>query len=326
MGGQQGTGSEAGAGMAMAGPDALPIQAQAQAPVQADAARLLRLPSGAALHAAGAAPRGRLRLLFLHGVGGGAWSWAPQVQALAPDFDCRVWEGRGHGQARPAADAGLADFAQDAHEALQALWAEAPEPVLLVAHSMGGMLALDLARRWPQRVCGLCLVDPVYAERGTPPAVLAPLLALLKWAAAPLVRSYQADGPASRWVSRRMFARAFHDRQAMERAWPLQRQQVPLEPPRMLNEAFTGVQGFEFRPFADELTTPLCLLEARPRPGARSRFAAVAARWQARGVPCTHLQIDGGHYLQWDRPAAVTAALQGFAQALAAGQALRPAA
>ena len=42
---------------------------------------------------------------------------------------------------------------------------------------------------------------------------------------------------------------------------------------------------------------------------------AVADRFRARpGVRCEHEVLEGGHYLQWDRPAAVTERLRAFAQ------------
>jgi pimeloyl-ACP methyl ester carboxylesterase len=200
---------------------------------------------------------------------------------------------------------------------LDAVWAARAAPVLLVAHSMGAMLALALACEQPARVRGLFLVDPVYAERGDRPAALKPLLALgcaLVW---PLVRSYQRDGALSRALSWQMFRRAFLDPQAMARAWALQRTVVPLEYPRMLYELIAGVQGFDFRPFADLVCAPTAILEARQRPQARPRLAAVAARWRARpGVRREHELLDGGHYLQLDRPEAVTARLLAFADSL----------
>ncbi len=214
-------------------------------------------------------------------------------------------------------DAGLADYAQDAREALAAVWATQQRPVLLVAHSMGAMLALALACEQPQRVCGLFLVDPVYAEAGSRAPVLKPLLALACGLVSPVVRSYQRDGWLSRAISRHFYRWAFLDSAAMERAWALQRTVVPLEYPRMLYESIAGVQGFNFRPFADLVTTPSFFLEARQRPGSGSRFAGVVARFRARaGVRCEHQTIDGGHYLQLDRPAQVNQHLLGFAQSL----------
>jgi 3-oxoadipate enol-lactonase len=280
-------------------------------------APLTLLPSGAVVHASGPPHQAELSVLFLHGVGGAAWSWAPQVQELAGHFECLVWEGRGHGAAAKVSDAGLADYAQDTREALETVWAARGKPVLLVAHSMGAMLALALACEHPQRVRGLFLVDPVYADSGSRPAPLRPLLTGLCWLISPVVRSYQRDGWLSQTLSRRFFRRAFLDADAMEQAWALQRTVVPLEYPRMLYESITGVEGFAFRPFADLVTAPTFILEAQQRPRARSRFAGVVARFRARPpVRCEHEVLDGGHYLQLDRPAQVTGRLLDFAHSL----------
>jgi pimeloyl-ACP methyl ester carboxylesterase len=269
------------------------------------------------LHGSAGAPPAGPPVIFFHGVGGAAWSWAPQVQGLSQDFDCWVWEARGHGAAARVQDAGLADYAQDARQALDAVWAARATPVLLVAHSMGAMLALALACEQPLRVRGLFLVDPVYADSGSRPVLLQPLLALLCWLLSPVVRSYQRDGRLSRAISRRFFRWAFLDTAAMEQAWAWQRTVVPLEYPRMLYESIAGVQGFAFRPFADLVTAPSCILEARRRPRSGSRFGGLVARMRARTpVRCEHEVLDGGHYLQLDRPAQVTGRLLVFAHSL----------
>jgi 3-oxoadipate enol-lactonase len=276
---------------------------------------LTRLPSGAVVHASGSAGQAGLPMLFLHGVGGAAWSWAPQVRALSGRYECLVWEGRGHGASARVRDAGLADYAQDAREALEAVWAAHQKPVLLVAHSMGAMLALDLACEQPQRVRGLFLVDPVIADSGHRPAVLAQLLMLACGLISPVVRSYQRDGWLSRAITRQVFRRAFLDATAMEQAWAMQRTVVPLEYPRMLYESIAGVDGFAFRPFADLVTAPTFILEARQHARARSRFSGVVARFRARpAVRCEHEVLEGGHYLQLDRPAQVTERLLAFAE------------
>jgi pimeloyl-ACP methyl ester carboxylesterase len=147
--------------------------------------------------------------------------------------------------------------------------------------------------------------------------VLKPLLGGLCWLVSPVVRSYQRDGRLSQAISRRFFRWAFLDAAAMEQAWALQRTVVPLEYPRMLYESITGVEGFAFRPFADLVRAPTFILEARRRPRARSRFAGVVARFRARPpVRCEHEVLDGGHYLQLDRPAQVTGRLLDFAHSL----------
>jgi pimeloyl-ACP methyl ester carboxylesterase len=293
------------------------------------AQQTLRLPSGAVLHRSRAASSvSPMPLLFLHGVGGGAWSWGPQRAALAGEFDCFVWEGRGHGAAPRIADAGLSDYYLDALEGLRQVVACTGQPALVVGHSMGGLLALALACEQGAAVRGLFLVDPVYADRGDPPVTFPrPVLAVIRLVVGVLARSYLEDGRLSRALSRLIFRVAFQDRAAMERAWPLQRTQVPLEYPRMLYESFEGVTGFPFHPFADRVEAPVHLVEATARASSRrSRFAEVMARLRARlGPAATFEALQGGHYLQLDRPAQISDRLARFARQLPPAMARAPA-
>lgn len=290
-----------------------------------------QLPSGGALHV-DAAVAGAKPVLFLHGVGGAAWSFAPQREALRAEFACFAWEGRGHGAASRVEDAGLADYYRDAQEALEAVQRATGQRALLVGHSMGGLLALALSCERPHAVRGVFLVDPVYADTGALPVrIPRPVLAVLRVFIAAVARSFQRDGWLGRAVSWPIFRWAFHDPQARARAWSLQRAQVPLEYPRMLFESLDGVVGFPFQPFADRVTVPTHLVEALPRAGARSRFTAVLSRLRARlGDRATSAAIVGGHYLQLDRPEQLNAQLltfaragEGGARAAAAGETIR---
>jgi lipase len=252
-------------------------------------------------------PAGR-PVLLLHGVGGAAWSWAPQAAALEDECRTYRWEARGHGLAARVADAGLSDYFVDAREALDAVLGAGRAP-LVAGHSMGGLLALALAAERPTDVAGLFLIEPVYAPDGGRHA--AGMLAdVARVVVSPVVRSLQHDGRLGRTLARSVFRAAFEDRAAMERAWTLQRTQVPVEYPKMMYEAFEGPTGFPNRAFAREITQPVTLLEgsvARRRP----RFPELNAELAARlGDRFTYIRIDGGHYLQLDRPEPVNAALR----------------
>ena len=249
-------------------------------------------------------------ILFLHGVAGGAWSWAPQRAALAARFRCYVFEARGHGLAAAVADAGLGDYFVDAGEALD--WVTAHEGTPCVAgHSMGGLLAMALAAERPGDVHALALLEPVYAPSGG--AHLGGAFARIgRTAFAPLVQSMMRDGLFARALSRLTFRASFADRWCMEDAWRQQRTQVPPEYPKMMYEAFEGPTDFPNRAFAQELTQPTLLVEgsvARKRP----RFPQLNAELERLGERFSYLVIDGGHYLQLDRSAPrVTEALEEF--------------
>jgi len=253
----------------------------------------LRLPSGAALVRSGT---GRTPLLFLHGVGGGAWSWEPQLEALAGDFDLYAWEARGHGRASRVADAGLADYHADALEALERVVADSG-PAFVIGHSMGGLLAMALAAERSADVRGLCLVDPVYAPDGGTHAS-GVFGAVARAAVGPLVRDLERNGAVARTIGRMVFVRSFEDRACMERAWMRQRTQVPVEYPKMMYEAFDGTAGFPNRAFAREFTMPTLLLEPT---STAPRFPTLFADLERLGERFTHLVVDGGHYLQLDR-------------------------
>jgi 3-oxoadipate enol-lactonase len=279
------------------------------------------LPSGGALHIHDPGTSPHPPLLFLHGVGGAAWSWGPQVRALRGEFACFVWEGRGHGSAKATTDAGLGDFYVDAREALAYVFESTRQPAVVVGHSMGGLIALALTCEAPAEVCATFLVDPVYSDGNGDRHVTIPkpLLSLVRLALTPIVRSYQRDGALSRAISRRIFKLAFEDSAAMERAWTLQRTQIPVEYPQMIYEAFEGVANFPFRPFADEVGVPTYLIEVSSKSWAKKqRFSQLAARLRKRlGEKVTYDIVEGGHYLQLDRPQEVTARLTAFARRLA---------
>jgi pimeloyl-ACP methyl ester carboxylesterase len=244
--------------------------------------------------------------LFLHGVGGAAWSWRPQVADLAADHACFVWEARGHGAAARVADAGLADYYADAREALAAVRACTSRGITLAGHSMGGLLAIALGAQFPERIGGLVLIDPVYPQNdGVSAHDLGPLTPLMLLLMKPLVTSFLRDGWAARVISRWMFTHSFTDRERMEDAWRDQRRQVPIEYPKMFYEAFGRPEGFPVQPFARRIDVPV--LAFNPR--SRELVDALQRRLGPRFV-CE--QLAGGHYLQLDRPVQVNERLRRF--------------
>ncbi len=96
--------------------------------------------------------------LLLHGIGGRAALWAPTVAALAPRpviaMDMPGYDGR-----HPA----LTSFAALADAAVALFEGQAD----LVGHSLGGMIALEIALRHPERVRRLVIIasSPAFGSR-----------------------------------------------------------------------------------------------------------------------------------------------------------------
>ncbi|UXA19371.1 alpha/beta fold hydrolase [Mycobacterium sp. SMC-4] len=113
------------------------------------------------LHTYRYGPAGPARVLAIHGLTGHGKRWEtlftrhlPDITTLAPDL---LGHGRSSWDAPWSIDANIA--------ALSALLDER-HPVVVVGHSFGGALALNLAAARPDLVSGLVLLDPAVALDG----------------------------------------------------------------------------------------------------------------------------------------------------------------
>ena len=98
---------------------------------------------------------GPTTVLMLHGIGGGHVAFAPQVETLAAaGYRAVAWDMPGYGHSAPIEPytfKGLAQSCVDLIDALQC------EHVVLLGHSMGGMVAQEVVARRPERVSRLVL-------------------------------------------------------------------------------------------------------------------------------------------------------------------------
>ncbi len=121
---------------------------------------------------ASAKPPGRAtkpKILMIHGAFCGPWSLEGlQRKFEAAGYPCKAPALRFHDEARPPAalgTTGLADYAADLADEISALG----QPPILVGHSMGGLLAQQLAARVPVRALILLAPSPPW---GVPPTTL----------------------------------------------------------------------------------------------------------------------------------------------------------
>ena len=95
-------------------------------------------------------------VLFIQGTGVHGQGWLPQVDGLADRYTCIFFDNRGMGQSQPAArPITLERMADDAAAVLSAAGFESAH---VVGHSLGGLIAIALALRAPERVRSLALL------------------------------------------------------------------------------------------------------------------------------------------------------------------------
>ena len=101
---------------------------------------------------------GPTTLLFIHGMCGGAWSWASQVERLSGQFTCVTYDRRGHG--RSSAGVAGQDYTTHADDAAALIQAMELDQPIVVGSSAGGNIALELLHRHPQLVQGAVVSEP----------------------------------------------------------------------------------------------------------------------------------------------------------------------
>jgi pimeloyl-ACP methyl ester carboxylesterase len=112
-------------------------------------------------------PEAKAAVVFLHGlVMDNLASWYfTAANAVAQHADVVAYDLRGHGKSeRPATGYTLDDMVEDLAGLLDQTLGD--KPVRLVGNSFGGLLAVAFARRYPQRVTGLVLVDGHLGDAG----------------------------------------------------------------------------------------------------------------------------------------------------------------
>ena len=117
-----------------------------------------KTPSGTAWSTYGAGEP----IVFIHGVGMNQSVWAPQVQALQDQFRLVVYDMLGHGQSTlPEQTTDIGDYATQLVELLDALGIPRPH---IVGHSMGALIALEMAIAHPGRCKSVAALNGVYCR------------------------------------------------------------------------------------------------------------------------------------------------------------------
>jgi pimeloyl-ACP methyl ester carboxylesterase len=97
---------------------------------------------------------GREFLLFIHGAGGGQYTWSCQKRFFEKDFNPIIIELPGHGESEGQGEEEIGRYAEHVYSFLKALH---PPKVFLIGHSMGGAIVQTLALTHPEVIKGIVL-------------------------------------------------------------------------------------------------------------------------------------------------------------------------
>lgn len=98
---------------------------------------------------------GRETVLFIHGAGGGQYSWSYQKGFFEKEFNPIIIELPGHGESEGEGEQEIARYAEHVEAFLKALGLH---KAFLAGHSMGGAIVQTLALSHPEMIKGIVLV------------------------------------------------------------------------------------------------------------------------------------------------------------------------
>lgn len=115
---------------------------------------------------------GRPTLILIHGAGGRANSFLPQIRRLDRFVNILALELPGHGNTPGSGRDSIASYADWVHETLVGPFFET---FYLGGHSLGGAISLEMGLRYPDKIQGLILIG-TGAALGVSPKILGGLM------------------------------------------------------------------------------------------------------------------------------------------------------
>jgi pimeloyl-ACP methyl ester carboxylesterase len=215
-------------------------------------------------------------VVLIQGIGIGGEGWRPQVDGLEARWRCMCFDNRGFGGSQPFAEAVTVELM--ARDVLALMDAEGWESAHLAGHSLGGLVALHVARTAPARVRSLALLCTFPSGR-----IPTRLSAWLVWI-----------GLRMQLGSRRMRRHAFlevvmpEDVLARANRDELAARLAPLfghdlaDPPPVVRPQLAAMRAYDATPFLNELTgIPTLVVSAAhdriaPPSGGRTLAAGIA--------------------------------------------------
>ena len=245
-----------------------------------------------------AGPEDRPLVVLSHGMALDHRMFDAQARALAGDYRVLAWDLRGHGRSQPAgAPLTVAALVDDL---LAILYQVGRQRAAIVGHSLGGIVAQELAFRFPARVSALATFGCSCITLPAP----APQALANRYASIPL----------------RVLRHVPH--------WPLLRLSVALMAERPETRAQAAEMASRITPAVFLQTLAALATSMHPEPnyrfeqplliayGARDRYGRpqrAARAWAARDTQAQVVAIPGaGHNANQDNPAAFNDALLDF--------------
>jgi len=254
--------------------------------------------------------RGRMRgtgpaILFICGYSADNLYWNLQLEAFSHDFTVIVFDNRGIGWSSRGREAfAIERFARDAAGLLDTL--EIPH-AHVVGHSMGGMIAQELALRHPQRVDRLVLAGTMArlpaAGRFAGPqwADILEKCGVEAFARTAMLRSY----------SQRFFEERWKDAVALRDVYVAHLRAIPLDPD-MLRAQYEAILAHDTSTRMGEIRAPTLVIVGREDTLAPPSLSHELAR----GIPGARLEIldSAAHALNIEAPDAFNRAVERFLQ------------
>jgi pimeloyl-ACP methyl ester carboxylesterase len=234
-------------------------------------------------------------VVFEAGQGLGRTSWDPVIPLLAGRARLVAYDRAGFGRSGATTQQlSIGDMAADLVALIDAV-VPPPAPLILVAHSMGGLVARRAAERIGPRLRGLLLLDPVqesapvYDSFGQTAPRIDRALGVAQLVSGSVRRVFPADTYATMLAENFVPAGVAQTRKEI-RAVAAAIPQFRAEPP-----------GFPACPV-------ILLSAARPRKGRERQHAEIAAhqRQWAEALPDGRFEeADAGHFIQAEQPGIV---------------------
>lgn len=232
--------------------------------------------------------RSKPPVILIHGAGGSHLFWPPEIRRL-PGPRVFVPDLPGHGKSEGIGQQSIAGYTKNIVAFMDAIGIS---KAVVVGHSMGGAIALDLTLNHPERVMGLGLVGsgarlrvaPAFLENaGNASTIPQVAEALKEFAYSPHTDPKLKDQASKRLIETR---------------------------PAVLHGDFLACDVFDVRERLSEIRVPTLILV-----GSDDQMTPVSfSQYMADRIPDSQLQVidAAGHMVMLERPRQVFQALSGF--------------